>query len=102
MKIFLDDIRKSPDDSWVVFRTAEALIAFLDWNPHLVVTTMSLDHDLGEDMISGHEFISWYEEKIYRREHKRPTDGISIHSANPVGSAQMMQAIHNIYWRFKE
>ena len=79
MKIFLDDVREAPNASWLRFITAECLIEFLTVNPQLVIEVLSLDHDLGDGVMSGHDFISWYEEKIYQRELQRPTDGIFVH-----------------------
>ncbi len=46
MKLFVDDVRDAPDESWTVARTAEEAIWMLARGG---VEVLSLDHDLGED-----------------------------------------------------
>lgn len=61
MKLWHDDIRKPPDESWVWARTnREAIMALLmAWGEHVEVEACSLDHDLGlegadENMAGAH------------------------------------------------
>jgi hypothetical protein len=57
MKVFLDDIRDPPDDSWTVVRSYNQMINVL--NADFVfsnITEISLDHDLGENK-SGYDVL---------------------------------------------
>ncbi len=93
MKLWLDDVRPPPDDTWLVFRTAEALLEFL--GPHLKdVEVMSLDHDLGEGRKTGYDVLLSLEDAAYFGT-EIPFQ-ILVHSDNPVGRSMMLQAIHNI------
>lgn len=53
MKIFLDDIRFTPSKYDLTFKNAEDLIEWVKDNPTTEVTLLSLDHDLGDDIMSG-------------------------------------------------
>ena len=83
-KLFIDDLRQPPDETWVVVRSsAEAIAWFLN---HGCPDEISFDHDLGgedtamrvvhwmieTDMDAGGAFI--------------PANfSFTVHSANPVG-----------------
>ena len=99
--IFLDDERipaylKDGNDSWVVYRTAEAL---LDDLPNILksgnAVVFSLDHDLGEDILTGYDFVRMLVEMhmdgIYSLDFVR----IQVHSANPVGAQNMRRLWDN-------
>lgn len=84
MKIWVDDIRTPPDDSWNWYKTSTSLIADManwrnNWNRISdVVKVISLDHDLGgEDTTRGIvlAFCEWNDWPVEVR----------VHSANPVG-----------------
>jgi hypothetical protein len=92
MKIFLDDIRNAPDDSWTVVRTAqEALKLLKEGN----VEVISLDHDLGSGKLTGYDVVKWIEKEVFlKKEYKSPA--IQIHSANPVGRQNISAAIKRI------
>lgn len=94
MKIFLDDIRNPPDDSWIVARTASEAY-FLIRNNARVEITASLDHDLGDNIPTGYELLNWIERDI-AMDGFRPRITFAIHSANPVGCRNMQQAIESI------
>jgi hypothetical protein len=84
MKIWVDDLRPPPDDSWTWYKTSTEVIedfANLSNNWHRisdVVSVMSLDHDLGdEDTTRG--IVLWCcHKKDWPKE-------VRVHSANPVG-----------------
>jgi len=99
MKIFLDDIRNPPNDSWVIIRSAEELINFYHKN-HKDIKVLSLDHDLGDGIKTGYDFLLWLEEKTFHGEINLP-DCIMVHSANPVGRKNMIQKIRIIVERNK-
>ena len=62
---------------------------------------LSLDHDLGLDSAeserTGYSVLSWLEAEIAHERWPFPLPQIAIHSANPVGSERMKQAIEAIY-----
>lgn len=80
MKIWVDDIRTPPDDSW---RWAKSLMIadsmLRRWKMNgVVVTEMSLDHDLGGDETTR-PLVLWMIENDFWPEK------IYVHSANPPG-----------------
>lgn len=81
-KLFIDDERDPPDESWTVVRTVEeAKTILVSWD---LPTEMSLDHDLGGDE-TVMQILHWMAENFYE-EGPPPW---KIHSANPVGRANM-------------
>ena len=95
MKLWLDDVRRLPRLSygidmpdWVLAHSVNEGIALMKTGE---VTFASLDHDLGiyhGDGGNGIKLLDWMaENNIW------PTDGISVHSANPVGVRQMIALI---------
>jgi hypothetical protein len=110
--LYLDDIRNPPDDTWTVCRTAEEAKALLLTGP---VECASLDHDLGycpmcnvteetddgprvvesypcAHLITGYDLVKWMAE-TGRWPRYKPT----VHSANPVGAANMRGTVER-YW----
>lgn len=57
MKIFVDDIRAAPSKYNKTFRTAEDFIKWLHENKDTCVSTLSLDHDLGENVMDGYQLV---------------------------------------------
>lgn len=90
MKLWVDDIRNSPDDSWIIARDYNKAIDCLDTGFFDVV---SLDHDLGDESAkTGYNIVCWIEKKIVTGEWTTlPT--IYVHSANPVGRRNIERAI---------
>lgn len=78
MKVWLDDVRTPPDDTWQWAKTSDEAIAFLRYES---VSIISLDHDLGlyDDGKKVARFITTM--KV------RPAT--IIHSMNPVGAKAM-------------
>ena len=62
MKIFVDDIREAPKNYDKVFRTGEAFIEWLKLNPNTPITLLTLDHDLGENVMNGYELVKTFVE----------------------------------------
>jgi len=91
MKVFLDDIRNPPDSSWNLVRTFSEAIKYLETGK---VETISLDHDLG-GILTGYDVAVWIEEKVWTGDFYPPE--ILIHSANPVGRANIEAAKASIY-----
>lgn len=83
LRLWIDDLREPPDETWDVVTTSEAAIALLTqfqregmlWCPREVV---SFDHDLGGDDTSR-KVVIWMIENNFRFER------YAVHSANPVG-----------------
>ena len=86
MKLFVDDVRNPPDDTWVVCRTFDEAISHLNNG----VTEISLDHDLGEDK-TGYDIAKYIERLAY--ENKLGRIKWAIHSANPVGRQNIERAL---------
>jgi hypothetical protein len=91
IKLWLDDVRKPPDDSWHWVRTAEEAVAWLRQD---VVSCASLDHDLdllnlGGEPKTGYDVACWLEK---HPEHY-PPGGVVVHSMNPVGAERMQVAL---------
>lgn len=87
MKLFLDDIRNPPDESWVIARTYEEAIQHLmtGW-----VEEVSLDHDLGTER-TGYD-VAREIERLVRFGVIDPPNW-RVHSANPVGRANIERAL---------
>jgi hypothetical protein len=80
-KLFVDDERSPPDDTWVVARSTKEAFEFIEAigiNPHI----MSLDHDLG-----GDDKIIHFLTELEERYQDRPVPEYLVHSQNPVGRA---------------
>ncbi len=93
MKIFLDDERQPPDDSWTLVQWPHEVISLIKNND---IDAISLDHDLGDDSIgTGYDVVLWIEEKVALGEMIPPK--ITVHSANISARKKMIAGIKNIY-----
>ena len=91
MKVFLDDRRPVPDDTWVLVTTPSEAIALLETGE---VELISFDHDLGYDgdvEMTGNEVLLWIEEAVALRDFKPPE--MLVHSANPPGHEKLLRGI---------
>lgn len=109
IKLFLDDRLNPPDDTWTLVRTAEDALLLLD-DPSVDVECASLDHDLGQcaacegsgdrpdapancrHKMTGYDLVKWMAENDVWPRFKP-----AVHSANPVGRANMIATIER-YW----
>ena len=92
--IYMDDVRDAPSDQWIVLRNAEITYAFIvEFAKEGYQMVVSLDHDLGENKRTGYDLLNWLEKDIVTDENFRPNICFQIHSANPVGRANMERAI---------
>ena len=98
MKIWLDDVRDAPDDSWRVVRTygecQELIMYFVSLDEPDGISGISLDHDLGEEK-TGYDIAKLIEELVAGDYNYFPPR-IWVHSDNPVGRANINQAIQSI------
>lgn len=96
MKVWHDDIRRPPDDSWTWARTnEEAKLLILNNN----VKEISLDHDMGleaydpdeqdADLRIGSSEQDGYELVKWMCEWNRIPAIVSVHSWNPIGAKRM-------------
>jgi hypothetical protein len=89
MRLYLDDLRDVPPGFDAVARTAAQCLALLRIGR---VTFLSLDHDLGTED-TGYTVASYIEKAAFDGTLARI--GWAIHSANPVGQANMETALRN-------
>lgn len=86
-KLFLDDLRAPPDQTWVVVRTVRAAIEYVE--TYGLPLEMSLDHDLG-----GSEDAPAFLHYLIERDLDEALGifqiQISVHSANPVGKKNLL------------
>lgn len=94
-KIYLDDLREPPDQTWMWVTTVKAAIGFLNQGN---VKTISLDHDLGMTKDTGYDVLKWIEEKVFTDDKYEPPI-IMIHTQNPVAEKTMSAARNRIYER---
>lgn len=88
MKVFLDDVRVTPE-GWVRTFWPEEVIALLKTGE---VTELSLDHDLGDDEHgTGYTVLLWLEEQV--AVHGMTPPAIRVHSANSAARLKMEAAI---------
>ena len=85
MKIWVDDIRTPPDETWRWAKTSAEAIRWLtnskivNWRPGWGgIEIMSLDHDLGGDDTTRPIVLWCCENEFWPVE-------VRVHSANPVG-----------------
>lgn len=89
-KIIVDDIRIEPH-GWLLFKTAEDFIDWLTENPNTIIDCLSLDHDLGEFIMSGYDLVHYMVDDIEFPKIKR----IQFHTDNMVGLKNMHTYIVN-------
>jgi len=85
-KLWVDDKRTPPDDSWIWAKTYDETIAHIKTG----VDIISLDHDLGEEK-TGYDIAKYIEEHVVLQDMLYPD--IRIHSANPVGRKNIQATI---------
>lgn len=92
MKVYLDDVRPTPEGYERCY-WPEEVIALLKTGQ---VTALSLDHDLGEaDGRNGYDVLLWLEEAVACEGFNPPAE-ILIHSANGPARQKMMMAVEQI------
>lgn len=87
-KMFIDDERMPPDDSWVVVRSSSEALVYIRANG--MPTHMSLDHDLGGDdttMVFLKNLIIVFP--------FGPIPDYVVHSANPIGRLNMISYLES-------
>lgn len=98
-KVWLDDVRKAPS-GWIHFEEIKSLKSYYIKN-YKNIKEMSLDHDLGDNVPTGYDFLVWLEEMVYTGKYTK-VPNIKVHSANPVGKRRMEQSIKSIIRKVNE
>lgn len=114
VSIYLDDIRTPNDERWIICRNYDEFVNKVNEIGLDNIETISLDHDLGETAIreyfknvannyildyenihekTGYDCAKWLVEKSIETGINLPA--ILTHSANPIGSANIMGYINN-------
>jgi hypothetical protein len=114
--LYLDDVRTPKDDRWKVVRSYDEFVAHIKMHGLENYETISLDHDLGDTAMNEYynnvhpnytlDYNNITEKtgldcsKFLVAESMTkgiPLPAIYIHSANPIGSANMMGYINNYF-----
>jgi hypothetical protein len=85
-KLYLDDIRTPKTEGWDIVRSYNEFVSWIETNglPDMV----SFDHDLGEvDEKTGYDAAKWLGQYCIDNNISLPE--YNVHSANPVGSANI-------------
>ena len=93
MKIWVDDIRPAPE-GYERARTTNQAIDYIRCYGSLIYL-LDLDHDAGDYVELGGDYIKILD---YMEEHNINDIPIRIHSANPVGVANMRRIIQKNGW----
>ena len=115
ISLYLDDVRTPTDHSWQVVRNYNQFVSHVRLNGLENYEVISLDHDLGEEAMNefynnalpnfklnydnilnektGYDCAKWLVAESMIK--KIPLPQIYVHSANPIGSANIMGYINN-------
>lgn len=99
MKLYLDDVRDLPDESFDLARSYDEAVLFVKENG--IPPFISFDHDLGVDeneklLPTGFDFAKWLVEMDMDNIYKFPENfSFNVHSANPVGKANIEGYLNN-------
>lgn len=114
--LYLDDVRTPTSDNWEVVRNYDEFVALIKLKGLENYEVISLDHDLGDTAMqeyynnvrenytidyknitekTGMDCARWLVAESMNK--KIPLPQIYIHSANPIGSANMMGYINNYF-----
>jgi hypothetical protein len=100
MKLWIDDVRPAPE-GYVWCRSTNEALKFI-CHKFEIITEISLDHDAGEFQYLGGDFINVLN-KMEELKHVFNADFSHIkfflHSANPVGVANMRAIIEKNGWK---
>ena len=117
INIYLDDVRTPIVDGWTIVRNYEEFVSTIMYHGLENIETISLDHDLGEQSMVEYytnvknnyklDYNNIVDEKtgydccrflVSESMSKNiPLPQMYVHSANPIGSANMMGYINNYF-----
>jgi len=114
LRLYLDDVRTPINGDWAVVRNYDEFLAKVRLNGLENFEVISLDHDLGEGAMTeyytnvknnyelnynniiektGYDVAKWLVAESMNK--NIPLPQIYVHSANPIGSANIMGYINN-------
>lgn len=114
INLYLDDVRTPVDDTWVVVRSYDEFVNYINLYGLDSFNIISLDHDLGFGAIreyhnntkhkytldynninekTGYDCAKWLVTQSMNKNIPLPL--VYVHSANPIGSANIMGYINN-------
>lgn len=93
MKLFIDDIRNPPDETWILARSSNAAVSILFDNLN-IIEEISFDHDLGGDD-TAYEVVEFLEEMAHEGHLYKPF-AWTVHSQNPVGRERLIAGLLSI------
>lgn len=116
-RLYLDDVRTPLGDDWIIARNYEEFVSTIKFHGLENFDVISLDHDLGEqsmveyytnvknnykldynnivDEKTGYDCCKFLVSESMSK--NIPLPQIYVHSANPIGSANMMGYINNYF-----
>ena len=95
IKIWIDDVRLPPDNTYIHLASVSQVIAALEIFKDEWIEVIDIDHDAGIFAIDGGDYIKvldWMEEN-------NRNIPIHIHSMNPVGVENMRRIIRYNGWK---
>lgn len=92
MKIYLDDERPAPE-GWILAMTVPILIHLMKTQSN--ITDISLDHDLGNNELTGYDFMLWLEQQVFNKLIIN-IPNVTFHTANPTGRKNMELSLCSI------
>lgn len=114
VRIYLDDVRIPTQDEWLVAKNYEEFVKLIETHKLVNIELISLDHDLGDSaMVEYYNNVkdnytldyTNIEEKTgfdcckflvnNSLDNDTPLPLVYVHSANPIGSSNMMGYINN-------
>lgn len=104
MKIYLDDVRFIPDDTWTECKDVQTFVDLVLanlWN----IEEISFDHDLWDEVdgkeLTGYDCLIWFIKTYQIRRISFPR--LSLHTANPIWHERMETAIimHDLYKHYE-
>ena len=120
MRLYLDDVRTPKDADWEVVRSYDEFVAHIRLHGLENYELMSLDHDLGDTAMN--EYYTNVRDN-YKIDYSNitektgldcakflvaesmtksiPLPQIYVHSANPIGSANIMGYVNNYFMNFR-
>lgn len=101
MKLYIDDIRDVPDESWTLARTIESAITFIA-TMGVQIDEISIDHDISIQVeVLGlsrpypcpdtFAAVAYFIGEYYRHVDRGMRPAITIHTASPVGGERLMR-----------
>lgn len=118
--LYLDDVRIPTEGNWQVVRSYDEFVTHIRTNGLENYEVISLDHDLGEGAMveyytnvkpnyelnyeripekTGMDCARWLVAEVMNKQIQLPT--IYVHSANPIGAANIMGYINNYFRNHK-